>query len=926
MAVDEEGGIVLRLSGGTRMTGSMAIGATGASAAENARATGRLIGGEVRALGFNVNFAPSLDVNSNPANPVIGTRSFSDDPRAVATLGAAWVAGHAESGAIATLKHFPGHGDTNTDTHLGLSSVSKTYEQLSACELVPFRACAGSADMVMTAHVTLPAYDDEETFADGSRGFFPATMSRKVITGLLRGDVGYDGVVVTDALEMGAISQLREAVGGASQAEQDANIAERVIDAGCDVLLLPYDLKDAGAAGRYDDYVAAIASRVRTPGNPGGTIEPSRIDESVRRILALKRRYGFLKDPTPAGDVASVGSEGHHALEMEIARQAVTLVRNDARTLPAQARGARVVLLGRSRGDTVALEHAVGDLQGLGVVPGDARVVNLAAGTERGEEGSATRVTIDYTYDVSDAANPKLRYTDELGAAVAEADLVVGVAKTYSLDALKKGAPQYEAIRRPLEDAHAAGARYVLISDNLPYDVARYQDADAIMCAYMGTGTDIDPTARQDGSATVGAFNANLVAAVESVFGHTPPTGTLPVSVPAIVEAADGTLSYSETKTLYARGFGLQYYAPTPSPKPSPTPVPTPTPAPTPSLVPTLAPVPSGRTAPSYASGGYVSSHPSDSGTATQATSGKAVRRVAGADRYETMEAAVRDGFERSDWVVVATGEGFADALSAASVAGAHRAPVVLTGSGALSPQARRAIGRLGATHAVVCGGPLAVGETVVGELEGLGLDVTRVAGADRWATSAAALGATLAAGRSPDTVLVATGSSFADALSAGPYCWASPAPVLLARDGALTEEGVEAVRSLAGVRRVVLLGGEAAVSDMVRTQLGDAYEYVRLGGADRYETSAAVAAWACGQGLSWRTPIVATGAGFADALSGAALAGSLGSPLLLAGGQGESAASQLSEHRADVRSLCALGGEAAVSPSLLEALTRAIS
>jgi beta-N-acetylhexosaminidase len=544
--VDEEGGIVTRLSAGTRMTGSMAIGATGEHAPENALTTGTIIGEELSALGFNVDFAPSIDVNSNPDNPAIGTRAFSDDPAVVAQLGPLFAKGLAASDVVATYKHFPGHGDTATDTHIGTAAVNKTIEQLRATELAPFKAAVeAGAEMIMTAHVTLPLYDDPVTFADGTQGFVPATMSRKAITELLRGELGFQGVVVTDALEMDAVDNANIVPGAPGSVESRANIAEMVINAGVDILLIPTDITNAAAVSFYDEYLAALAAKVEA-----GSISQQRIDESVTRILSLKEAHGFLHEAKPAGDLSVVGSAKHHEDELDIAREAITLVKNDA-VLPVDGSGVHVVLAGRTAGDCVAFDHAVSTLQQAGVIDEDAYVVNLASGKSRGQESSPTRITIDYTYD---ATGPAVHYTDALKAAVADASVVVGMAKTYALSALKAGAPQYEAIHQVLADTHAAGGKYVFISDNLPYDVARYQDADALLLAYMGTGTELDPTER--GSANVGAINANVIAAIQAVFGNVELQGKLPVVVPQIVEAADGTLSYS-SEPLYQRGFGM---------------------------------------------------------------------------------------------------------------------------------------------------------------------------------------------------------------------------------------------------------------------------------------------------------------------------------------------------------------------------------
>ena len=545
MPVDEEGGIVVRLGTGTRMTGNMAIGATGDRAKDNALATGIVLGEEMAALGFNVDFAPDVDVNNNPANPVIGTRSFSDDPQLVAELGEAFARGLAQNHIIATYKHFPGHGDTSVDSHIGTPSVDKTYEELRETELVPFEsAIKNGADMIMTAHITYPAIDEEQTYGDGvTKGFYPATMSRKMITEILRGDMGYDGVVVTDAMEMGAIDAAGLVPGEQGSLEYHVNVAEKVINAGVDILLIPMDLNSAARADSYDQYIAALAEMTAD-----GRISETRIDESVRRILRLKLKYGILEagaepaqnDPvqdSSALTIESVGSDAHHLKEMEIARQAVTVVRNEGQTLPAVTSGKKIVLLGRQVDDIPALNYYVQLLQEEGALAADAQI------------------TIETYLDTS-GEETVLRYTDEMRQAIQDADLVVGMTRTYSLDALAAGAPQYEGIHRAIEDTHAGGGSFVLLSENLPYDAARFQDADAIVLAYMGSGL-MDPTEGGTAGRQL-AGNANVPAALETIFGFNPPTGRLPVNVPVIESREDGTLSYG-SDILYERGFGLSF-------------------------------------------------------------------------------------------------------------------------------------------------------------------------------------------------------------------------------------------------------------------------------------------------------------------------------------------------------------------------------
>jgi beta-N-acetylhexosaminidase len=207
ITIDQEGGIVTRLQTGTNLPGNMALGA--ARNGNYAYQTGEIIGKELSSLGINVNFGPSVDVNNNPGNPVIGVRSFSSDPELVSKLGIQTIKGLQNQNMIATTKHFPGHGDTAVDSHYGLPLVSHDKERLRSIELVPFqKAIDAGVDMMMTAHVQFPAFDDTTYISknDGQEIMVPATLSHKVITGLLREEMGFDGVVVTDALNMKAIA------------------------------------------------------------------------------------------------------------------------------------------------------------------------------------------------------------------------------------------------------------------------------------------------------------------------------------------------------------------------------------------------------------------------------------------------------------------------------------------------------------------------------------------------------------------------------------------------------------------------------------------------------------------------------------------------------------------------------------------------
>ena len=542
MPVDEEGGAVLRLSFGTRMTGNMSIGATSENAEVNANKTGQVLGEEIAAVGFNIDYAPVVDVNNNPANPVIGTRSFSDDPEVVSKLGIAYAEGLEENNIIATFKHFPGHGDTDTDSHIGTPTVEKTYEQLKETELVPFLyAIENGAEMIMTAHITYPLIDDEVTFPDGkTKGVYPATMSKKIITDILREDMGFDGLVVTDALEMDAIRTAGLVEGEQDSTEYRVNIAEKVINAGVDILLLPLDLNNQEAAESYDGYIEGLVKKVEE-----GAIPAERIDESVMRILELKGKYGILDAVPEEGDLEEaveyarqvVGSAEHHGTEKEVAREAITLLKNENDILPISKEKKNIVFLNRDEEDKVTIEYVLRVLKEQNLIDADAQPY------------------VDYYNDPS-SQETEPHYTEELSSRIKEADVVIGFSRTSNLKMLANDSPQYLGIRRAIDETHAAGGAFILISDNLPYDAARFQDADAILLAYMGSGLGVDPTERDSGSENMKSVNANILTAIETAFGGSEPVGKLPVNLPAIEENEDGTITVGR-KMLYERGYGL---------------------------------------------------------------------------------------------------------------------------------------------------------------------------------------------------------------------------------------------------------------------------------------------------------------------------------------------------------------------------------
>ncbi|KPC84986.1 glycoside hydrolase family 3 protein [Streptomyces sp. NRRL S-4] len=314
VSTDQEHGIVCRVGEpATLLPGAMALGAGGSRS--DARTAGRIAGAELAALGINQNYAPDADVNVNPANPVIGVRSFGSDPDSVAGMVAAQVKGYQSSGIASTAKHFPGHGDTSTDSHTGLPVIHHTREQWAELDAPPFRAAiAAGIDSIMTAHIVVPALDPSED---------PATLSRPILTGILREELGYDGVVVTDALGMEGV---RTKYG-------DERVPVLALLAGVDQLLNPPDLEVA-----WNAVLNAVKS---------GEISEARIEESILRILRLKTKLGLFRDPyvTHRGVERTVGIPSHLAAADRIAERTTTLLANTGSLLPLSRRSHRNLLV-----------------------------------------------------------------------------------------------------------------------------------------------------------------------------------------------------------------------------------------------------------------------------------------------------------------------------------------------------------------------------------------------------------------------------------------------------------------------------------------------------------------------------------------------------------------------------------------------------
>ena len=507
LAVDQEGGPVVRItSGATLFPSQMAVGATfsaqtaGAVAGETAR--------ELKGLGFNVNFAPVADVNSNPANPVIGTRSYGADPTAVGVLATAALKATQAEGVLAVAKHFPGHGDADVDSHRELPLIDHDLKRLEATELPPFKAAiAAGVDGIMTAHLLLPALDP-----DPKRS---ATLSPPVL-GYLRDTLGFSGLIVTDDLEMGAI------VNDYGTAEA----AKLAFQAGADLLLFRRTVSEQKKAH------ALLVDAVKK-----GEITPERLDASVKRILEAKARRGLLGAGGTAATGAAASASGDRSrpgapagtpppsaqptgpaqVALDVARRSLTLVKNDAGTLPFKLPEGAPVCVVFPRLDAVA---------GVEVM---AASPSAAPGTASGSGpqtlGDAVKAVWPSARLVPIGFRPSAEERDAAQACVRAARAVV--LGSYNLS-------EYPAQAALLKALIPKDKPVAVVALRLPYDLAELDAAPALLAAYS-----VRP--------------ASLQATAEALFGKGPaPAGHLPVPVVPRWKLGHGLLDWSRADSVTA--------------------------------------------------------------------------------------------------------------------------------------------------------------------------------------------------------------------------------------------------------------------------------------------------------------------------------------------------------------------------------------
>ena len=481
VAADLEAGVGMRFQDTTYWPWPMAVGATrDPSLAER---QGRIVAEEARALGLNQIYAPVADVNVNPHNPAINVRSFGEDPEEVGRFVAAFVRGVQGAGVLATVKHFPGHGDTQSDSHRSLPVLDATAERLAAVELVPFRAAIeAGVGAVMTAHLSVPSVDPSpappraggalenpytrDTAEVATNATVPASLSEPITAGLLRRRLGFRGLVVTDAVDMGGIVDHYDA----------GEAAVRAILAGADQVL------------KSPDVGAAIAGVRRAVGS--GRVPPSRLDDAVAHVLAAKARFGA-PQADPERIFRVVDRPEHRAVAEEIARRSLTLVREEPGALPI-ARGRRVA-------------HVV--------VTDQPRLTEDLSGEMRKRLAEAPATFL------LDPLSTAADFETTLAGTAAAQEVVVSVFARFQSGKGSIGIP--DAARAAVARILSGSAPAVVVVFGSPYLLSDFPQARSALLAW-------------------GSQSEMQAAAARALFGEAAIEGRLPVTIPAIAERGAG--------------------------------------------------------------------------------------------------------------------------------------------------------------------------------------------------------------------------------------------------------------------------------------------------------------------------------------------------------------------------------------------------
>lgn len=466
LGADQEGTWSVMTAESAMGPGNMALGATGDP--QYAYDMYSVIAKEMSSVGLNTVLGPACDCNSNPFNSIIEMRSFGEDPGLVAAMTGAAVRGLQDNGAVATLKHFPGHGDTRVDSHRGLPTVNRTRDELFRVDLRPFaEGIKAGAKMVMTAHIIFTALDKEQ----------PATLSPAILGNVLRGELGFDGVVVSDSMNMGSMKRNYDPAEAAIQA----------FNAGVDLMMLAEEHYDHDVETYLQNQRSLIGAVIQAA--EAGTISSDRINDAVGRILRLKRDAGFSIAPVPEGSTI-VGQDSHRAVELEAARAAVAILRDRNQLLPIQA-ATPVTLVNttlRSAYDVLTATRGIG--------PNQAKpAFDIFADAMRARCDDVAIIAVE----------------DYVKSALPAEGLIMAVSENYTLPGMDFDTALQAQI---VSELHAyARDRLLAVALRDPYQLAQYPEIDAFVCSFS-----FRPCA--------------AVATAQLLLGEIEPRGRTPVSVP----------------------------------------------------------------------------------------------------------------------------------------------------------------------------------------------------------------------------------------------------------------------------------------------------------------------------------------------------------------------------------------------------------
>ncbi len=490
IGADQEGGYIVRLSNGCSLTGNMALGAIGHE--NDSFLSGQINGNQLGALGVNVALSPALDINNNPENPVINVRSFSENPELVAKLGASMIRGMQSQNISACAKHFPGHGDTVVDSHFGLPSIDKTYDEIKEMELIPFKsAIDAGVDMIMTAHIQFPKIEAEKK----NGLILPATLSKTFLTDILKTDMGFDGIIITDSMLMDAIIEYFSM--------EEACIT--AINAGVDILLMPIYLACERDAKDLEKLVNAIKAAVSS-----GEISEGRINDAVKRILKAKKERNLFEslNKTLSEKIENaketVGNEEHKKIERELAAKAITVLENKSGNL---------------------FEDLSNEKNIVFFVPSESLISNVEFAINR----LISEKAINISFKIKE-------YGIFASSGIEKYDAVVILTNTSADWEVKSPLNIYKT-------AKESNKKTAVISCRLPYDTALFKDADCLLACYCSKGGSPKTSAS--------AFGVNISGALEVLFGVAEGKGKLPVTVYEVSEKG----RYNLNEVIYPFGY-----------------------------------------------------------------------------------------------------------------------------------------------------------------------------------------------------------------------------------------------------------------------------------------------------------------------------------------------------------------------------------